>query len=345
MDVLPCFDVDGLYASHVLNLPQLLASDQVDGVLLTGYFGGYSLLAISLAGRELAAADDLARRIVGQAKPVVVHSVYPDSPSSQILRATGVPVHRDVGRAPAVLAGLCRPEPSTRTDDLQLPAPAVPVDGTDYGSVRALLAAAGVPFPAAREVGDADGLRAVLPGLLATGPVVLKALGLPHKSDAGGVVLGLGDQAAASAAYDDLVARLVPAAVSVEQLADTEGGVELLVGSRSDPCFGPVLMVGLGGVFTEVLGDVACALAPVSARTATELLLSLRGAPLLTGVRGRPPVELDALAALVARVSQVAADHPELTELEVNPVVATATGAIGLDARAVRSSTTTRMDH
>jgi hypothetical protein len=76
-------------------------------------------------------------------------------------------------------------------------------------------------------------------------------------------------------------------------------------------------------------------LGPVSPGSATELLLSLRGAPLLTGARGRPPVDLDELATLVARVSQVAAAHPELGELEVNPVLATAHGATGLDARAV----------
>jgi acyl-CoA synthetase (NDP forming) len=94
-------------------------------------------------------------------------------------------------------------------------------------------------------------------------------------------------------------------------------------------------MVGLGGVFTEVLDDVAVALAPVSVATAGELLLSLRGAPLLTGARGRPPVDLHALATLASMLSDVAAEHPELGELEINPVLATPQGAIGLDARAV----------
>ena len=103
------------------------------------------------------------------------------------------------------------------------------------------------------------------------------------------------------------------------------------------PWFGPVLMVGLGGVFAEVLGDTAVALAPVSADGARTLLLSLRGAALLHGVRGRPPVDLDALAALVSRVSHVASAHPELAELEVNPVLASPSGALALDARAVRA--------
>ncbi len=192
-----------------------------------------------------------------------------------------------------------------------------------------------MPFPAAQVVHDEAGLRAVLPAMLATGAVALKALGLLHKSDAGGVVLDLRDETAALNAYRDLVARLAPPAVSVEQHADTAAGVEVIVGSRLDPRFGPVLMVGLGGILTEVLDDVAFALGPVSTATAAELLLSLRGSPLLTGTRGRPPVDLDALAALVARVSAVAAAHPELAELEINPVLATPQGAVGLDARAI----------
>jgi acyl-CoA synthetase (NDP forming) len=324
--------------SYLRATSALLESGEVDGVLLTGYFGGYSLLPTSLAQRELTTAADLVSRITGQTKPVVVHTVYPDSPSSRVLRGAGVPVHRDAGRAAAVLAGCCRPVPATRTDDLVLPAPAVAMTATDYGTVRDMLTRAGVPFPAAATVTDEAGLRCVLPDMLTLGPVVLKALGLLHKSDAGGVVLDLRDETQTVAAYRDLVARLSPPGVSVEQQADRSAGVELIVGCRRDPCFGPVLMVGLGGVFTEVLDDVAVALAPVSAATAAELLLSLRGAPLLTGARGRPPVDLDALATLASRLSSVAAGHPELSELEINPVLATPQGVLGLDARAVAQS-------
>ena len=324
--------------SYLRATSALLESGEVDGVLLTGYFGGYSLLPTSLAQRELTTVADLVSRITGQTKPVVVHTVYPDSPSSRVLRGAGVPVHRDAGRAAAVLAGCCRPVPATRTDDLVLPAPAVAMTATDYGTVRDMLTRAGVPFPAAATVTDEAGLRCVLPDMLTLGPVVLKALGLLHKSDAGGVVLDLRDETQTVAAYRDLVARLSPPGVSVEQQADRSAGVELIVGCRRDPCFGPVLMVGLGGVFTEVLDDVAVALAPVSAATAAELLLSLRGAPLLTGARGRPPVDLDALATLASRLSSVAAGHPELSELEINPVLATPQGVLGLDARAVAQS-------
>jgi acetate---CoA ligase (ADP-forming) len=118
-------------------------------------------------------------------------------------------------------------------------------------------------------------------------------------------------------------------------MAPLEEGVELLVGARWDARFGPVALVGLGGVFTEVLRDAVVALAPVDEATARELLLSLRAAPLLQGARGRPAMDLDAAAAAVAALSRVAAAHPEIAEIEVNPLLALPEGAVGLDARVV----------
>ena len=211
---------------------------------------------------------------------------------------------------------------------------APPVTDTSYDAARALFADAGVEFPDAVSVTDAAGLEAALEAR-AGFPLVLKATGRLHKSEGGGVVVGLADRDAVRAAYADLVTRLAPPAVSVEAMADLADGVELIVGSVRDPKFGPVVMVGLGGVFTEVLGDTACAIAPVSVDAARELLLSLQGAPLLLGARGRAPVDLDALAELVARVSRLAAAHPELVELELNPVLAGPAGVLALDARVV----------
>jgi len=112
------------------------------------------------------------------------------------------------------------------------------------------------------------------------------------------------------------------------------------VGSVRDPKFGSVVMVGLGGILTEVLGDTACAIAPVSADAARAMLLSLQGAPLLLGSRGRPAVDLDALSELVARVSHLSAAHPELVELELNPVLAGPSGSLALDARVVQGPLT-----
>jgi acyl-CoA synthetase (NDP forming) len=261
----------------------------------------------------------------------VVQTIYPDSPAAQVLRAAGIPVHRDVDRACAALAGLV--EPGVAGHAQALPVPAPPVTDTSYDGARALFAGAGVRFPASMSVAHAAGLE---PAVDAVGlPVVLKATGRVHKSEGGGVVLGLADLDAVRSAYADLVARLAPPAVSVEAMADPGAGVELIVGTVRDPKFGPVVLVGLGGVFTEVLADTACAIAPVTADAARGLLTSLQGAPLLLGARGRPPVDLEALADLVARVSLLAAAHPELAELELNPVLAGPSGVLALDARVV----------
>jgi hypothetical protein len=166
-------------------------------------------------------------------------------------------------------------------------------------------------------------------------PVVLKALGLLHKSDAGGVVLGLADARAVAAAVGELEARLQPSGYAVEPQVDRAAGVELIAGCRRDPRFGPLLLVGLGGVHAEVLRDTAVALAPATAEQAEALLRSLRGAALLDGVRGRPAVDVRAAAEAAAALSHLAARRPEIAEIEVNPLLALPAGAIGLDARVV----------
>jgi acetate---CoA ligase (ADP-forming) len=309
----------------------LLAADEVDGVLLTGYFGGYSAQASPLAELEVAAARVLVDVVTAQPKPLVVHTIHPGGATGQLLRDAGIPVHRDIDRAAAVLAALVqRPAPP---DDAPLPPRSAPLTDPSYDAARRLFADAGIVFPSAWTVHDGFDLDAVL--AKADFPLVLKALGRQHKSEGGGVVLGLRDAAEVRTAHARLVETLDPPAFSVEAMADTASGVEVIVGCTRDPRFGPVLMVGLGGVFTETIADTALALAPVSVPSARALLLSLRGARVLLGARGRDPVDIDALASLVARVSEVAAAHPELAELELNPVLAGASGALALDARVV----------
>jgi acetate---CoA ligase (ADP-forming) len=112
-------------------------------------------------------------------------------------------------------------------------------------------------------------------------------------------------------------------------------GVELLIGARRDARFGPIAIAGLGGIHAEALRDVAVALAPVDAGRAERLLRSLRAAPLLRGARGRRPVDVAAAARALAALSEVAAAHPEIAEVEVNPLLALPDGALGLDARMV----------
>jgi succinyl-CoA synthetase beta subunit len=119
-------------------------------------------------------------------------------------------------------------------------------------------------------------------------------------------------------------------------MADLKGGVELIVGARWDPRFGPTVLVGMGGTATEVLRDVLVALAPVDEAGATRMLERLRTAALLHEHRGRPAVNIAAAARTVARLSEYAAAHPEIAELEINPLLVTPSGATALDARIVK---------
>ncbi|MGW7194750.1 acetate--CoA ligase family protein [Streptomyces chryseus] len=327
-------------ASYAAAVGALLATDEVDSVLMTGYFGGYAASSGGLGGGgtalaegEIRAARAMARTRSRHAKPLVAQSMYPASPSCRILADAGIPVFDATEDAARALAALTVTEPAGPPGVPPLPPPATPLADPGYHAVRALLATAGVPFPAAREITDENQLLRAAEEF--EGPYVLKALHLLHKSDAGGVALRLPDRAALLAAYREMRIRLGAPAYSVEAMADLTDGVELIVGVDRDPRFGPVAMVGLGGVLTETLHDVAFSLAPVPAARAERLLRGLRTAGLLAGVRGRPAVDVAAAAEAVARITAVAAAHPEIAELEVNPLLVRPDGVLALDARAV----------
>ena len=312
----------------------LLRSGEIDAVLLTGYFGGYASYGEPTASGELEAADALGAAARATGRPVIVQSMHPRTRASERLRAGGVPVLDTTERAVAMAVRLADAGAHAPRGVPLLPPPAPPVAaaGDDgYDAARALLADAGIPFAPARTVVGAGAAVAAAAEL--GYPVVLKALGTLHKSDAGGVAVGLADAAALAAAAADMERRLAPPGFSVERMAPLADGVELLIGARRDARFGPIAVAGLGGLYTEVLVDAAVALAPVDADTAHALLLSLRGAPLLTGARGRPPLDVAAAAAALAALSRVAAAHPELAALEINPLLVLPEGALGLDAR------------
>jgi acyl-CoA synthetase (NDP forming) len=314
-------------------LDHLSASDAVDATLMSGYFGGYGSYGPELAQKEIAAARAMAASTAARGGTVVVQTMNWESAAAVAMRDGGLPVYRGIEEAAWVLGRLARRRSEPATGVPGLPDPAVPVTDTGYYPSRMLLAGAGIPFVPAAEVATREELLAAAAGL--NYPLVLKALGDEHKSDRGGVVLGIADATALENAWHDVQARLAPPSCSLEEMANLSGAVELLVGVRRDPRFGPIVLVGLGGVFAEVLRDVRCALGPVTPEQARELLLSLRGAALLTGARGRAPVDLDATADVVARLSVLAAEHPEISEIECNPVAAMPDRAIALDARIV----------
>ena len=167
------------------------------------------------------------------------------------------------------------------------------------------------------------------------GPIVLKAEaeGLVHKTDAGAVRLDLRSPQEVADAYRTLAAGLGPRLQRVLVQPMIAGGVEVLVGVVQEPVFGPLVVFGLGGVATEILGDHAARLSPLTDTDAGELIHSVQAAPLLLGHRGTPPADTAALADLLLRVSRLADDLPEVAELDLNPVMARPDGAKAVDVR------------
>jgi len=173
-------------------------------------------------------------------------------------------------------------------------------------------------------------------------PVVLKIASsdVVHKSDAGGVKLGLETAEQVGKAYDEIMAAIKKAypqakiqGVSVQKMA--RPGVEVIVGMSKDAQFGPVLMFGLGGILVEILKDVSFRIVPLVKRDAAEMIRDIKGYPLLEGYRGQEPVDVANLEDMILKVSDFVEKHPEIKELDLNPIFAYKDGAVAVDARIV----------
>jgi acyl-CoA synthetase (NDP forming)/GNAT superfamily N-acetyltransferase len=200
-------------------------------------------------------------------------------------------------------------------------------------AVRELLSCYQIPIVTATLTGSQE--DAVRAAAALGGPAVLKAeaAGLVHKTEAGAVKLGLHGEQEVRAAYAELAETFGTRLTGVVVEPMLSGGVEVLVGVVQEPVFGPLVVFGLGGVATEVLGDHAARLTPLTDADADELIHGVHAAPLLLGHRGSPPVDTAALADVLLRVSRLADDLPEVAELDLNPVIATPGGAQAVDAR------------
>ena len=167
------------------------------------------------------------------------------------------------------------------------------------------------------------------------GPVVLKAAatGLVHKTEAGAVKLDLRSASDVRAAYQELASAFGDQLTGAVVQPMVRGGVEVLIGVAQEPVFGPLVVFGLGGVATDVLGDHTARLSPLTDADARELIHGVRAAALLEGFRGGPAVSTDALEDVLLRVSRLADDLPEVAELDLNPVIARPEGCLAADAR------------
>ena len=308
----------------------LLASGRFDAVLVSGNLGGFSTLNPhpDVAAAEMAAAE----RLAGLGRVVWVQSIFADGPVARRLRSHGVPVTRDGALAIRAIAALAARAEALASDlDDPVKAAAPELGDLGYLDARAAVESLGITVPAARPASSAA--EAVAAARDLGFPVALKTLAASHKTDAGGIALGLAEPADVERAHAAIAARLGPRVV-VERMVN-EAGVELIVGARRDPRFGPVAAVGLGGRLVEILDDVAVAIAPLSEARAEALIRSLRAAPFLLGARGRPPLDVGAAARALTLVAAALVSSPAVAELEINPLLVTRAGAIALDVRAV----------
>jgi acetate---CoA ligase (ADP-forming) len=312
----------------------LQRSPVTDMILVVG-----SLATETMLRRDIDAITRVAR---DSAVPIVFCAYTNASPAAiTLLAGAGIPAYTSMANCAKALRALAEYAEFQRRwrqgggDDLV----AVP-DVTEVGrrlhaagrvlcesEAKEVLAAYGVPRP--REEMAADVTRAVEAAGRIGFPVALKvqSADIPHKTEAGAVALGLATPAALRRAYRQVLASARAAhpgadvrGVLVQQMAPK--GIEVIVGVTRDETFGPLLMVGLGGIFVEVLRDVAFAPTPLTREDARRLLAQLRGARLLEGVRGELPADVDALIGLLVAVSRFAADHADaIAEVDLNPVI------------------------
>jgi acyl-CoA synthetase (NDP forming) len=333
---------DGTAAMLEKALDIVLRDDAIDAVIV---------VVIETAAIPAAAYRETVARVAHNAsKPVVVCSVGASIP----LDASGAAAVAEVPspeRVAAALDHVCRyaewrqrplfpVEPEELSD---LPAIGEIVASTLAASATGrwlegdqgarLLEACGVPMLPTRGAATADEAAAVAE---AVGfPVAVKARSgdIVHKTDVGGVALNLDSSEAVRAAYQTMESRLGPRMGGAVIQPMAPWGVEAIVGLASDPEFGPVVMVGLGGVMTDLLRDRAFAVPPLAPGVADAMVASLRAAPLLDGYRGAPKVDRQALVAVLERIAHVAEEIPELVELDLNPILVSPAGALVVDCK------------
>jgi len=313
---------------------------------------GVVVVPLTTSPNYEATATALAKGVVGCGKPGFI-ILTPGSVANgvrAIVKQLGCPLCDRIDDGMRMLRAYRDYAPASSNDEDGLPAGR---EGTRHAMLdlsagylkepeaKALIARYGIPITRECLAGTRD--EAVAAADAIGYPVVIKAVTerVVHKSDAGLVRLALADRTAVAAAWDEITSRLAVLDPAADRLVVAEmaaGELELILGAKDDPQFGPVVMVGAGGVLVELFGDLQMALAPIGCRAAEALLRRLRIWPLLDGYRGRPRLDVAAAATALACLSRLAADLVgRLSELDINPLLVRSegNGVVALDARAV----------
>ena len=342
------------FTAQVFNAPRLLGTF-LDAMLDEGDYGAVVVFLTFVASVEFMAKPALDAIATARARhpdrPIIMVMVGSDEAIAPY-EALNVPVFEDAVRAVRTVAALARVaqglahRPRAGVEPEAHPAGKLFSGGRlDEHEALALLASWGVPVVETRVA--ANGEEAARAAAAMGAPVAMKVLSpdIAHKTEAGGVALGVAPENAASE-HDGLLARARAFDASAEirgtLVAPMVKGVECILGVRRDPVFGPVVMAGSGGVLAEILDDVTFRKAPIDQAEAKRMIAGLRGAPVLDGARGRPRCDVDALAGALAALSRFAAAHADTVEsVDVNPfvVLPEGEGGVALDALIVPKNT------
>lgn len=329
----------------------LAQAEEVDMILIVGCFGSY---AVGLGDPRLVPLDragvrDLAQSLESSHKPVVAAMIYAgsDNETHDVLRRAGVAVTRSLDHAATVCLELAKRGEFLRNAAPLDALPDVKTAGGSNGNSKALdevaarqmMVDAGIPSNDFRlAVSAQEAVRAVqemgkLCALKIVSPTIV------HKSDVGGVRLNVGSEEAAQA-FDHIIkagqatgSDAIIQGVIITPMA--AAGTELIVGAFRDHTFGPCVAVGSGGFIAEVLRDITFMTAPVTQYEARKMILKTRASSLMSGYRGRPAVDVTPVVNLVVKLSNVIASRPEITEVDLNPVILTPEGANLVDVRVV----------
>ncbi|UVK36053.1 acetate--CoA ligase family protein (plasmid) [Mesorhizobium sp. AR10] len=340
----------------------LLQDSMVDGLLISGLYGGYAVrFSQDLLAAEIDTTNLIAAMLRRFGKPVVVHSLYSALQADQLplplidMHRAGIPVHSSLETAVRCMQALAE------CGEVGRAFAALPPKRAQHGRTfeqvltrcraegrrvvlehegRASLRDFGLDFaPAWLAVDEKEAEEAFL--RLGTKPVAMKIVSrdILHKTEAGGVKLNVADVASVRSSFLDIVANAKAtvtnpnvAGVLVTPMAE-KGGVEVTVGIVRDAAYGPVMMFGLGGVLVEVLRDVVFRALPISRNDAFAMLDEIKAQAILDGVRGGAPVDRDALADFMVSISDLVEAFPEIDELDLNPIHAYPDGLAVLDVR------------
>jgi len=335
-----------------------MEDDQVDGILITGFFGGFfDIIAPHIAALEEQTARDMVDLVKKYQKPLIVNTSYARDPikSLDILKEAGIPVIESSDRAAQSMSALMHfAVKQQKIKEMKIPEEKVTeragvkalfkkvTDASRHNLLetesRALLGEYGVSLPdaalattrseaveAAERLGYPLAMKIVSPDII-------------HKSDAGGIKLNLSNAEEVKAASDEIMRNALNVTtreniVGVLLSPMVPPGQECIIGMIRDAQFGPVIMFGLGGIFVEVLKDVSFRVAPLADEDIDEMIEEIKGYKILTGVRGEPPKDVEAIKRVLAKLSEIVIDNPDIREIDLNPVIVHEKGLSIVDSR------------